>query len=159
MIAPSPGDCAAEDLSEEDAAACELWAPVDEAYTEARRTLYDADATGAPTGGGYRIDRLEPGAFAQRTANDDWYLKGATIEEWEDGTWSMTLPNGESYQLYGDGAGEKTLEFAEGPYAPDIVMTIYGSQNEAFVALSAGEVDYVLNPLGLSKGSRPCKKC
>ncbi|MGD9317551.1 MAG: ABC transporter substrate-binding protein [Anaerolineae bacterium] len=147
-----PADCAAEDLSDEDAAACELWAPVDEAYTNARRTLYEADATGAPTGGGYTTDKLEPGAFAQRTANNEWYLKGAKIEEWDDGTWSMTLPNGESYQVYGEATGEKTLDFEQGPYAPNVIMTIYGSQDAAFVALAAGEVDYVLNPLGLSKG-------
>ncbi len=149
-----PADCEAEDLSDEDAAACELWAPVDEAYSNARRTLYEADATGAPTGGGYTTDKLEPGAFAQRTANNEWFLSGAKIEEWDDGTWAMTLPNGQSYQLYGDAAGEKTLEFEEGPYAPNIIMSIYGSQDAAFLALADGEVDYVLNPLGLSKGLR-----
>jgi peptide/nickel transport system substrate-binding protein len=147
-----PAACEAEDLSEEDAAACELWAPVDEAYTNARRTLYEADATGVPSGGAYVTDKLELGAFAQRTAHNEWYLSGAQIEEWDDGTWAMTLPNGQSYQLYGDAAGEKTLDFEEGPYAPNVIMSIYGSQDAAFLALADGEVDYVLNPLGLSKG-------
>jgi peptide/nickel transport system substrate-binding protein len=147
-----PADCEAEDLSDEDAAACELWAPVDEAYTNARRTLYEADATGAPTGGSYVTDKLELGAFAQRTANNEWYMQGARIEEFDDGTWMMTLPDGTSFQLYGDAAGEKTLDFEEGPYAPNVIFSIYGSQDAAFLALADGEVDYVLNPLGLSKG-------
>ncbi|HSR33219.1 MAG TPA: ABC transporter substrate-binding protein, partial [Anaerolineae bacterium] len=113
-----PSDCEAEDLSDEDKAACEEWAPVDEAYTNARRTLYEADATGSPSGGGYVTDKLESGAFAQRTANNEWYLSGAKIEEYDDGTWMMTLADGTAFQLYGDAAGEKTLDFEEGPYAP-----------------------------------------
>jgi ABC-type transport system substrate-binding protein len=147
-----PDDCEAEDLSDEDKAACELWAPVDEAYTNARRTLYEADATGAPSGGGYVTDKLELGAFAQRTANNEWFLKGAQIQEWDDGTWAITLANGQSYQLYGDAAGEQTLNYEQGPYAPNVIFSIYGSQDAAFLALADGEVDYVLNPLGLSKG-------
>ena len=147
-----PADCEAEDLSDEDAAACELWAPVDEAYTNARRTLYEADATGAPTGGSYVTDKLELGAFAQRTAHNEWYMQGALIQEFDDGTWIMTLPDGQAFQVYGDAQGEKTLEFEEGPYAPNVIFSIYGSQDAAFLALADGEVDYVLNPLGLSKG-------
>ncbi|MGD9316268.1 MAG: ABC transporter substrate-binding protein, partial [Anaerolineae bacterium] len=147
-----PDDCEAEDLSDEDAAACELWAPVDEAYTNARRTLYEADATGAPTGGGYATDKLELGAFAQRTANENWYLKGAQITEYDDGTWMMTTADGTTFQLYGDAAGETTLDFEQGPYAPNVIFSIYGSQDAAFLALADGEVDYVINPLGLSKG-------
>jgi ABC-type transport system substrate-binding protein len=147
-----PDDCEAEDLSDEDKAACEEWAPVDEAYTNARRTLYEADATGAPTGGGYVTDKLELGAFAQRTANDSWYLKGAQITEYDDGTWAMTTADGTTFQLYGDAAGEATLDFEQGPYAPNVIFSIYGSQDAAFLALADGEVDYVLNPLGLSKG-------
>jgi len=147
-----PADCEAEDLSDEDKAACEEWAPVDEAYTNARRTLYEADATGAPTGGGYVTDKLELGAFAQRTANENWLLKGAQIQEWDDGTWMMTLADGTSYQLYGDAAGEMTLDYEQGPHAPNVIFSIYGSQDAAFLALADGEVDYVLNPLGLSKG-------
>jgi ABC-type transport system substrate-binding protein len=33
-------------------------------------------------------------------------------------------------------------------------MSVYGSQDAAFLALANGEVDYVLNPLGLSRGLR-----
>ncbi|MGD2207027.1 MAG: ABC transporter substrate-binding protein [Anaerolineae bacterium] len=146
-----PADCG-EDMAEEDAEACEAWAPVDEAHTNARRTLYEADATGAPSGGGYITDKLELGAFAQRTANGEYYLQGAEIVEYEDGTWMLNHPNGTTYQLYGDAAGEETLRFEKGPYAPNIIFSIYGSQDAAFLALADGEVDYVLNPLGLAKG-------
>jgi ABC-type transport system substrate-binding protein len=142
---PEGDDCGAEEPSD----ACVAYG---EAYENARRTLYEADATGAPSGGGYVTDRLELGAFAQRTANAEYLFKDAEIVEYEDGTWAMTMPDGTTYQLYGDAAGEETLRFTQGPYAPNVIFSIYGSQDAAFLALADGEVDYVLNPLGLSKG-------
>jgi ABC-type transport system substrate-binding protein len=156
--APEGVDCYAEELSDDDAAACEPylaeWDPYNEAYTNARRTLYEADAAGSPSAGGYVTDKLELGAFAQRTANESYFFKDAEIVEFEDGTWQMTLPDGTTYQLYGDAAGEETLRFTQGPYAPNVIFSIYGSQDAAFLALADGEVDYVMNPLGLSKGLR-----
>jgi peptide/nickel transport system substrate-binding protein len=147
-----PENCEAEDLSDEDAAACEAWGPYDEAYENARKTLYEADATGSPVGGGYVTDKMELGAFVQRTENPDYYFKGAEIVEYDDGTWMLIHPNGTTYQVYGDATGEETLRFTSGPYAPNVVMSVYGSQDAAFLALADGEVDYVLNPLGLAKG-------
>ncbi|MGD2157681.1 MAG: ABC transporter substrate-binding protein [Anaerolineales bacterium] len=154
--APEGVDCAAEELSEEDAAACEdynaAWDPYNEAFVNARRTLYEADATGAPVGGGYATDQWEQGAFVQRSENADYYFKGAEIVEYDDGTWVLNHPNGTTWQLYGDAAGDETLRFTSGPYAPNVIFSIYGSQDAAFLALANGEVDYVLNPLGLARG-------
>jgi ABC-type transport system substrate-binding protein len=154
VVAPEmdrPEDCEAEDA---DADACEAYAAYDEAFTNARRTLYEADALGQPVAGGYTTDKLELGAFVQRTANDSYYFKGAEIVEYEDGTWMLIHPNGTTYQLYGDAAGEETLRFTSGPYSPNVIFSIYGSQDAAFLALANGEVDYVINPLGLSRGLR-----
>ena len=151
-------DCAAEDLSEEDQATCapylEAYEVYAEAFVNARRTLYEADATGSPVFGGYITDRMELGAFVQRTANANYYFQGAEIVEYDDGTWMLIHPNGTTYQLYGDATGEETLRFTQGPYAPNVVFSIYGSQDGAFLALADGEVDYVLNPLGLARGLR-----
>ena len=142
-------DCGAEDLGEEDAAACDEYLT---AFENARKTLYEADPTGQPFAGGYITDKVELGAFVQRTANDSYYFKGAKITEYEDGTWMLEHPNGNVYQLYGDAEGEKTLEFISGPYSDNVIMSIYGSQDAAFLALANGEVDYVLSPLGISRG-------
>jgi ABC-type transport system substrate-binding protein len=150
--AERPADCEAEGLSDEEAAACEEWAAYDEAFTNARRTLYEADATGQPIAGGFQTNQWEPGAFIQREANANYYFDGATITEYEDGTWVLENPNGVNYQLYGDAEGEVTLQYVSGPHAPNVVMSYYGSQDAAFLALANGEVDYVLNPLGLSRG-------
>jgi peptide/nickel transport system substrate-binding protein len=157
VIAPEverPADCEAKDLGARDQAACDAWASYDEAYTNARRTLYEADASGQPSGGGYVFERLEPGAFAQRMANGNYYFKAAEIVEYEDGTWLRIHPNGTTWQLYGEGTGQETLRYTAGPHAPSIIFSIYGSQDAAFLALADGEVDYVLNPLGLSRGLR-----
>ncbi|MFQ5340770.1 MAG: ABC transporter substrate-binding protein [Anaerolineae bacterium] len=149
-----PEDCEAEDLSDEDKAACDAWVPYDEAFENARKTLYEADATGAPAAGGYTTDKLEPGAFAQRNENANYYFKDAKIVEYDDGTWALEQPNGRKLQLYGNASGDVTLDYTGGPYSPNIVFSIYGSQDAAFLALANGEVDYVLNPLGLARGLR-----
>ncbi len=145
-------DCAAEDLSDDDQAACDAWAPYDEAFENARKTLYEADPTGSPAAGGYVSDKWEPGAFVQRTANANYYFKDAEIVEYDDGTWVMNHPNGATYQLYGDGSGEETLRFTSGPYAPNVVMSLYGSQDAAFLALTDGEIDFVFSPTGIPRG-------
>jgi ABC-type transport system substrate-binding protein len=64
----------------------------------------------------------------------------------------LTYPDGTTYQLYGNAEGSETLNFVSGPYAPNILFSIYGSQDAAFLALADGEVDYVINPLGLARG-------
>jgi ABC-type transport system substrate-binding protein len=149
-------DCMAEELSDEDAATCEPYltelAAYDEAYTNARQTLYEADATGSPVAGGYVTDQMELGAFVQRTANPNYYFAGAEVVEYDDGTWMLIHPNGTTYQLYGDAAGEETLRFTSGPYAPNVVLSLYGSQDAAFLALTDGEIDFVFSPTGIPRG-------
>ncbi len=156
VVAPEaerPTDCEGDGLSAEEQDACGEWAVYDEAFANARRTLYEADATGMPSAGAYVVDKWEIGTFAQKTANDLYYFKGAEIVEYEDGTWMMIHPNGTTHQLYGDAQGEEIVRFTDGPHAPRVLFSIYDSQEAAYVALAAGEVDYVLDPMpGLSRG-------
>jgi len=149
--APADVDCAAEDLAEADQAACDTYA---EAFQNARKTLYGADGSGSPSAGGYTTDKLEPGAFVERTENANAYFGGARVVQYDDGTWVMELPNGNVHQLFGDATGEVTLDYVQGPYSPQVVLSIYGSQDAAFLALADGELDYVLNPLSLARGLR-----
>lgn len=149
-------DCMAEELSDADAETCapylEAQAAYDEAFVNARTIVYEADGSGSPVYGGFTTDQFEPGAFVQRTANPGYYFSGSRIVEYDDGTWMLEHPNGTTYQLYGDATGDVTLDFTTGPYVDNIILSIYGSQDAAFLALADGEVDYVLNPLGLSRG-------
>jgi ABC-type transport system substrate-binding protein len=146
-----PGDCDSED-GPEDQDSCDVWAAYDEVFANARRTLYEADASGSPVAGGYTTDTFEPGAFVQRNANNEYYFKGSEIVETADGTWSLIMPDGTTLQLYGEGGGDETLRYTSGPYSDNIIFSIYGSQDAAFLALANGEVDYVINPLGLARG-------
>ncbi len=153
--AERPADCDAEGLSDEEAAACDAWATYDEAFENARKTLYEAEVAEYPVYGGYLVDRLEPGAFVQKTANtDNYYRQGAEIIEYSDGTYVETFKDGRTIQLYGDATGDETLRYVNGPYSPNVIMSIYGSQDSAFLAMANGEVDYVLNPLSLARGLR-----
>ncbi len=152
--AERPEDCDAEDLDDAGKAACEAWTVYDEAFENARKTLYEADPTGSPAYGGFTTDKFEPGAFVQRTKNDNYFFKGATISEYDDGTWMVEFPTGETRQLFGDASGEKTLEYVSGPHAPNVLLSIYGSQDAAFLAMQNGEVDYVIAPTGVSRGLR-----
>ncbi len=149
-------DCTAEELSDADAETCAPYLEVketyDEAFTNARVTLYEADGTETPVYGGFTTDQFEPGAFVQRTANPNYYFKGSQISEYDDGTWMLEMPDGTSWQLYGDATGEKILDYTQGPNVENIILSIYGGQDAAFLALADGEVDYVLNPLGLARG-------
>lgn len=149
--AERPEDCEAEDA---DAAACEAWGAYDEAFENARETLYGAQVEGDVSGGGYTTDQFEPGAFVQRSKNDSYFFTGAQIVETDDGTWTQTLADGTTRQAYGDGSGEETLNYVGGPYSDNVIFSLYGNQDSAFLALADGEVDYVLNPLSLARGLR-----
>jgi ABC-type transport system substrate-binding protein len=147
-------DCTADDLSADDSAACDTWAPYDEAFENARTTLYGFVVEDEPTAGGFGFTNWEPGAFVQNNANEDFYFNGAEIVEYDDGTYVLNTADGRSMEIYGSSGGEETLRFLDGPYAPNVVFSIYSDQNAAFLALQSGEVDYVLNPLGLARGLR-----
>jgi len=151
---PEDVDCEAEELSEEAQVACDALTVYGEAFQNARKTLYEVDAIDQPAGGGYDLSKMEPGAFVSKTMNATSYFAGAQIQEWDDGTWMVTFANGESMQLYGEGTGEMILDFTSGPYSADIIFSVYGSQDAAFLALQDGDVDYVLNPLSLARGLR-----
>ena len=144
--APRPADCAANDLSEEIRSACDDWASIDVIYQNAHLSLYRVDPAGQPAYGAYRIDQFEPGAFAQRTANDLYFMQGARITEFDDGTWLREMPDGSILQLYGNASGEKTIDFVKGPFSQTVTIVIYATLEEAYQALVDGDVDYVFNP-------------
>ena len=108
-----------------------VWA---DAVEEARASedpaasLYGAVGTGVDVSGGPMVfaERQE-GAFARNTANEGYYDNGREIT-----------------------SGEAT--YTVGPYATEAIFSLYGGQDAAVLALAAGEVDYLLNPLGMQRG-------
>lgn len=149
-----PADCEAEDLSEEDKAACDAWAAYDEAFENARKTLYEAEPPAMVSPGAFTFAQYEPGAFVRKDANDAYFFKGSKSINYANGAWKRVLPDGSEYAAYGDPTGDVELEVEEGPFTPNVIMSVYGSQDAAFLALRDGEIDFVINPLGLSRGLR-----
>ncbi|HVR32465.1 MAG TPA: ABC transporter substrate-binding protein [Acidimicrobiia bacterium] len=114
--------------------------------------LYAASGAGAPGMWAYDFTEWEPGAFARNNANDLYPFQGSTTRLFADGTYEFTDSSGTTEQYYGEGGGELTHEYTEGPYADEVTYSIYTSQDAAVLALTNGDVDFMLTSLGLQRG-------
>jgi ABC-type transport system substrate-binding protein len=107
-----------------------FWAPIVEeamASDDPYAALMTASGAEAPSIGSTIFSERQEGAFAATTANPNYYDAGA----------------------------EKTsggVTWTEGPFAADFQFPLYGGQEPAVLALADGEVDYLLNPLGMQRG-------
>jgi ABC-type transport system substrate-binding protein len=129
-----------------------FWADAVAAAT-APEDLYAVSGVGAPSAHGFRYDTTEPGAFARNVANPNYSFADATHTFYDDGSYRFTSePLGIDETHYGDGSGDVVTEYAEGPFAEEIVYSIYSTQDAAVLALQRGEVDFLLNSLGLQRG-------
>jgi ABC-type transport system substrate-binding protein len=109
-----------------------FWGPVVEeaAATETPRdTLIAASGVGAPSAGPTVFSEIQEGSFAASTANDVYFDTGREIT-----------------------SGEVT--YPVGPFAANFNYPLYGGQEAAVLALADGEVDLLLNPLGMQRGLR-----
>ncbi len=113
--------------------------------------LYAASGLGAPGMWAYDFTEREPGAFARNSANANYPLAGSTTRIYDDGTYEFSA-DGIDERFYGDGSGAVDYEYTEGPFAEDVTYSIYTDQNAAVLALTNGEVDFMLNSLGLQRG-------
>ncbi len=107
-----------------------FWEPVVEEASSSddpRTTLLAASGAEAPSLGATVFADREEGAFAASTANENYYDKGAEVTS-GDASW------------------------VEGPYANNFQFNLYGGQEAAVLALGDGEVDFLLNPLGMQRG-------
>lgn len=116
------------------------------AQAEVQQELFAHNPEGEPLAGSFLFTRWEQGAFLENDANEDYFQTGE----------SFTLFEGGGYQsgdvTAGDTTGETIAEVEVGPFVEAVVYTIYGTQDAAILALRNGEVDFVLNSLGLQRG-------
>jgi ABC-type transport system substrate-binding protein len=124
------------------------------AVSEALNELYNADPTGEPHVGAFSFNKWEKGAFAENTANTNFFQKGSTFAQFANGAYEETKPDGTTFSAYGDPTGDKTLSFTGGPSVPATIYTVYQDQNAAVLALKNNEIDFFLNSLGLQRGLR-----
>ena len=72
---------------------------------------------------------------------------GLEIQQWANGAY-----NDSAGLSVGEPEGDVETTYTVGPNVDSVVYTIYGSQDAAILAMKNGEVDYVINPLGLQRG-------
>ena len=138
----------AETATDEEKAAYE------EKLAEALNVLFGHTPENEPVAGGYLFGKWETGAFAENTANPDYFFNGLVTTEYASGAYQEVLEGVYEFSAYGDPGGDKTLEYTAGPYASSAIYSIYGTQDAAVLALKNAEVDFLLNPLGLQRGLR-----
>ena len=120
--------------------------------TEQQKALFAHVPDREPSAGGFLFDRWERGAFAEKASNDDYYFSGSEVVQYANGAYVASKGGAYEFTAFGDPTGAASLEYTEGPYSESTIYSIYGSQDAAVLALKKGDIDFMLNPLGLSKG-------
>ena len=120
--------------------------------TEQQKALFAHVPDGEPSAGGFLFDQWERGAFAEKTANPDYFFSGSSVALYDNGAYESAKQGAYEFSAFGEPSGEPSLEYIEGPYSESTIYSIYGSQDAAVLALKKGDIDFMLNPLGLSKG-------
>lgn len=120
--------------------------------TEQQRVLYAHVPEGEPSAGGFLFDRWEQGAYAEKDRNEYFYFAGSVVTQYVGGAYEEVKEGIYRFSAYGAPEGDKELEFTVGPFAESAIYSIYGSQDATVLALKKGDIDFMLNPLGLSKG-------
>lgn len=117
------------------------------AQQAAQDILFAIAPDGEPLAGSFVFGSREAGAFFENLLNETYFETGVTVEQWASGGYR----DSEGYET-GDTSGDPTLNITNGPYAEAVVYSVYSDQNSAILALQAGEVDFILNSLGLQRG-------
>ena len=123
-----------------------------EGTTEQQKLLYAHVPQNEPSAGGFLFDRWEQGAYAEKDRNDGFYFRDSVVTQYANGAYSESKPGVYEYSAYGDPGEQKSLEYTVGPHVNSAIYSIYGSQDATVLALKKGDIDFMLNPLGLSKG-------
>ena len=114
-------------------------------------TIYGADAfeIGDLSGGPVNYNGREEGAFVENVANTAYSNAGMEHIFYVNGSYEQ---NGQLY--FGEGGGDVLMAYKDGPFLDRTAFSIYGDQAAAMLALADGEIDYWINPLGVSPGLR-----
>lgn len=110
-------------------------------------TLLAASGAGAPVMGAFAPVDPRPGEAARLVANEHYPLAGERVSVMADGSATVAL----------DGSpvtGDVLVEYEEGPFVDFVTYRVYESATDALEALSLGDIDIILSPLGLGNGLR-----
>jgi len=117
------------------------------AQQEAQTALQAHVPDGEPLAGAFVDPKWETGAFLQETKKRDYFATGITYKGWANGAYQDST----GFST-GTPEGDPVVDTEIGPFVDNVVYTVYGAQDAAILALRNGEVDFVINPLGLQRG-------
>lgn len=121
-------------------------------YATDRETLLAASGADAPVASAMVYDKVEQGAFYTWVYDANTMWDGGTTTIYKSGT-TYVLDNGKAPKVdmaFGDTTGD-SFSYTAGPYVGTVEFTLYGDQDAAYLAFQNGEVDFVLNPLGVKR--------
>lgn len=116
------------------------------------RAMFDADIGEEPVHGAFLYGSWERGSFVHRPANPGFGLRGAVERLYGSGAVRLTREGLYDWTGYGEPGGAVELEVVTGPHVGAVHYRVFGTQATGVLALQAGEVDYLFNPIGLEKG-------
>ena len=119
---------------------------------EQQKSLYGHVPENEPSAGEFLFGKWEKGAFAEKTKNPRHFFSDVTTTHYANGAYAESKPGGYDFAAYGDATGDKSLEYMTGPFVDSSIYSIHGNQETAVLALKKGDIDFMLNPLGLQRG-------
>jgi peptide/nickel transport system substrate-binding protein len=124
-----------------------------EKLAEALNLLYNHEPNGEPLAGAFTAGKREQGAFIESPANPGFYQTGAQVQVFANGAYTEKREGEGGYEIkIGDPVSQVVADYTVGPNTNAVVYTVYGSQDAAILALKNGDIDFILNSLGLQKG-------
>lgn len=113
-----------------------------------RRHLLSLEAPDEPSSAALVFESRDENALRSRS-NLDYYARGTETTVYSDGSVRVAGPVGD--EVYGgDAAGEVVAHHVVGPFISGVEWTIFEGDDSAYAALVDGEVDFVMDPEGMT---------
>lgn len=135
------------------------WGPVveqarqQEGLEAQRAALFAHVPQDQPTAGGFVLGQWEPGAFIEKERDPGWPRSNTQVLAYANGAYrEREESRGYDVTYFGEAQGEVELSLTVGPHYDTALFRVYPDQEAGFLALSAGEVDYLFAPQGLQAG-------
>ncbi len=128
-----------------------VWGPIVDA-NDTFEGMYSTSGLGTANATGFVSAEREPGAFWRNERIENFWDAGSQYKVYDNGAVEIIRPDGTPFVFGGEATGTVVADYTEGPYAVETVYSLYSDQNSAVLALTDGEVDFLLNPLGLQRG-------
>ena len=114
--------------------------------------IYNVDVADEPVAGAFLRGTWERGSFVDRPANMAYSGAGSEQQLYENGGVAILAGDGSLWSRGVEAGAAPRVTIRSGPNIGSAHYRIYGSQAAAVLALQAGEVDFLLNSLGLEIG-------